>query len=192
MLAESVRLIENGVPGSVPSRVSRRVRHIPLAVDVDGPIAATMFLRRGQGQVCYENHVLVRRDGSWLAQGGGGATADEDAAHDAPSHEDLGGYLDLGSNGAVHVGSDDPALPRIVQYATLRAARDVRTVLIAEREVLVPRHGWLIAVWPDRRIPHLTALDEAGVVLTAADVSACPGMDPPTRLPAIYTDDGHD
>ena len=192
-LAESVRLIENGVPAWVASRVSRRIRHIPLAVDVDGPIAAAMFLRRGQGQVWYENHVLVRRRGSWRVEGGGGGTGGEDAARDAPGHEDLGGYLDVGGSGAVHLGSADPALPRIVRYAALRAAREVRTVLIAEREVLVPRHGWLIAVWPDRRTPHLTALDEAGAVLAATDVSAWPGMSPRIRLlPAIYTDGVHD
>src|SRR5215207_4338965 len=188
-----MRLIENGVPGSVASRVSRRIRHIPLAVDVDGQIAATMFLRRGQGQVWYDNHVLVRRHGSWRVEGGGGGTGGEHAARDAPGHEDLGGYLDVGGGGAVHVGSADPALPRVVRYAALRAAREVRTVLIAEREVVVPRHGWLIAVWPDRRTPHLTALDEAGVVLAAADVSAGPAMGPRIRLlPATYTDDAHD
>jgi hypothetical protein len=191
-LAESVRLIENGVPGCVASRVSRRIRHIPLAVDVDGPIAAAMFLRRGQGQVWYENHVLVRRHGSWRVAGGGGATGGGDAARDAPNHEDLGGYLDVGGSGAVHVDAADPALPRIVRYAALRAAREVRTVLIAEREIPVPRHGWLIAVWPDRRTPHLTALDEAGAVLAAADVSAWPGMRPRIRLlPANHTDDVH-
>ena len=157
-LAESVRLIENGVPGCVASRVSRRIRHIPLAVDMDGRIAAAMFLRRGQGQVWCENHVLVRRHGSWRVEGGGGATGGEYAARDAPSHEDLGGYLDVGGGGAVHLDSTDPALPRIVRYAALRAARDVRTVHIAGREVLVPRNGWLIAVWPDRRTPRLTAV----------------------------------
>ena len=70
-----------------------------------------------------------------------------------------------------------------MRYAALRAAREVRTVLIAEREAVVPRHGWLIAVWPDPRAPHLTALDEAGAVLAAADVSARPGMGPRIRLP---------
>jgi hypothetical protein len=78
--------------------------------------------------------------------GGGGAIGGDYAAHDAPGHEDLGGYLDVGGGGAVHLDSADPALPRIVRYAAMRAAREVRTVLIAEREVLVPRHGWLIAV----------------------------------------------
>src|SRR5512132_1304940 len=85
----SVRLIENGVPDCVASRVSRRIRHIPLAVDVDGQIAAALFLRRGQGQVWYENHVLVQRHGSWWVVGGGGATGGEDAARDAPGHGDL-------------------------------------------------------------------------------------------------------
>jgi hypothetical protein len=180
------------VPGSVASRVSRRIRHIPLAVDVDGQIAATMFLRRGQGQVLFENHVLVRRQGSWRVEGGGGGTGGEDAAHDAPSHMELGDYLDVGGSGAVHLDSADPSLPRIVRYADMRAAREVRTVLIAERAVLVPRHGWLIAVWPDRRTPRLTALDEAGAVLAAADVSAWPGIGPRPGPPAIYTDDVHD
>lgn len=192
-LAESVRLIENGVPASVASRVSRRIRHIPLAVDVDGPIAATMFLRRGQGLVWYENHVLVRRHGSWRVEGGGGSTGGEEAARDAPDQQDLGGYLDVGGSGAVHLDSTDPTLPRIVRFAALRAAREVSSVLIAEREALVPRHGWLIAVWPDGRAPHLTARDEAGAVLAAADVSALPGMAPRIRLRSTsYTGDVHD
>jgi hypothetical protein len=193
-LAESVRLIENGVPGSVASRVSRRVRHIPLAVDRDGAIAATMFLRRGQGQVWRESHVLVQRHGSWRVEGGGGGTGGETAAHDAPGYEDLGGYLDVDGSGALHFDSTTPALPRIVRYAGLRAAREVRTVIIADREVLVPRHGWLIAVWPDPHAPHLTAVDEVGVVLATGDASAWPSTRPPRprsvgRLPSVYTDD---
>ncbi len=189
-LVESVRLIEDGVPGSVPARVSRRIRHIPLAVDVDGPIAATMFLRRGPGQVWFENHVLVRRQGSWRVEGGGGSSGGEAAGPDAPGRAELGSYLDVSGSGAVHLGSGRGPLPRVVRYASLRAAREVRTVTVADREIAVPRHGWLIAVWPDRRTPRLTAVDGAGVVLAAGDAAALADAGRPVRhlLPEIYTD----
>jgi hypothetical protein len=44
-LAESVRLLE-GAPPASEARLSRRVRHLPLALDRDDDVAATMFLRR--------------------------------------------------------------------------------------------------------------------------------------------------
>lgn len=177
VLAESMQLIENGAPTAVAARVSRRIRHVPLAVDVDGRIAATMFLRRGQGQVWRENHVLVRQHGSWRLAGGGGGPGAGPA--DAPDHQDLGGHLQVEGSGAVYF--TESALPRAVHYAALRAARTVQTVLIADRAVRVPRHGWLVAVWPDDRTPHVTALDPAGAVLATADARP-----PSFRLPPSY------
>jgi hypothetical protein len=178
-LAESVRLIEDGPPEPAKARLSRRVRHVPLAVDVDGPIAVTLFARRGPGRVAYEQHVLVRRDGMWSTVGGGGWTTDE-ALDDAPAAADLGGHLDLSGGGTLHVGGG-PGLPGVVRYAVVRAAREVATVLVADRPVPVPPHGWLVAVWPDGRSPGLTALDATGAVLATVD----PGPRC-VRMPEVY------
>ncbi len=65
-LEESVRLLEgtDAIPQTL--HLSRRVRHIPVAVDRDGDVAATMFLRRGvSGEPWIDVHSLERdaRDG---------------------------------------------------------------------------------------------------------------------------------
>src|SRR3712207_1497735 len=72
-LAESIRLIEHGVP-EAPARLSRRRRFAPLAVDVDGDVAASLFVVRGAGHFRQEAHVLVRRSGTWTMLGGGGGS----------------------------------------------------------------------------------------------------------------------
>lgn len=179
MLAESVRLIEGGPPTPARTRLSRRVRHVPVAVAVAGPIAVTLFARRGPGQVAYEQHVLVRRDGTWSTVGGGSWTTGE-ALNDAPAAADLGAHLDVSGSGMVHVGGG-PGLPRVVRYAVVRAAREVATVLVADRAEPVPPHGWLVAVWPDDRSPGLTALDATGAVVATVN----PGRHR-TRMPEVY------
>ena len=64
-LAESLRLLE-GAPVSCRARLSRRVRHLPLAVDWDTDVPATMFLRRGvSGVPLVDIHTLEMVGGRW-------------------------------------------------------------------------------------------------------------------------------
>ena len=71
-LAESVKLLQ-GAPLPDNARLSRRVRFLPLAVDRDGDVAATMFLRRGvSGVPLVEAHTLEMTEGTWRVLGGGG------------------------------------------------------------------------------------------------------------------------
>ena len=195
-LVESVRLIEGGLPASTPSRLSRRVRFLPLAVDVDGPTAATTFLRRGKGQAWMESHVLTKRQGIWRLEGGGGGTGGEAAAEDAPAVEELGGHLDVPGAGSVHVGTSiSPS--GFLHYVPMRAAAGVSAVLIDERAVHVPRHGQLVAVWAHPHVPHLVALDAGGQVLAEGPADSWAGVRPPAppgarRLRELlhYTDPG--
>jgi len=54
--AESRRLIADGLPDR-PVQLSRRRRFAPVAVDVDGDVAGTWFVRRGVG--CFWDEVGV-------------------------------------------------------------------------------------------------------------------------------------
>src|SRR4051794_393363 len=77
-LAESIALIETRALHPI-LRLSRRRRFVPMAMDVAGDIAATMFLRRGAGCVHEEVWQLSLRDGQWRMLGGGGGTSDDEA-----------------------------------------------------------------------------------------------------------------
>src|SRR3954454_534314 len=75
-LAESLRLLDGAPPAQV-ARLSRRVRFLPLAVDRDGDVAATCFLRRGvSGAALLDTHLLERTADRWRLLGGGGGPGD--------------------------------------------------------------------------------------------------------------------
>ena len=78
VLEESVRLLEGlDAPASV-LHLSRRIRHLPVAVDREDDVAATMFLRRGvSGEPWIDVHSLVRSEGRWRPLGGGSGNAEE-------------------------------------------------------------------------------------------------------------------
>src|SRR3954453_9971534 len=88
-LAETLRLLD-GPPPSQVARLSRRVRFLPLAVDRDGDVAATMFLRRGvSGVPLRDVNSLELTEGGWRMLGGGGGPGDE-ATEARPRLADLG------------------------------------------------------------------------------------------------------
>jgi hypothetical protein len=87
-LAESMTLLE-GAPLPSRARLSRRVRYLPLAVDRDGDVAATVFLRRGvNGVPEVDVHTLELTDGVWRTLGGGGGPGEE-ATEPRPRLADL-------------------------------------------------------------------------------------------------------
>ena len=172
VLAESVALIEAGRAEPV-SRLSRRRRFAPMAVDVDGDAAVTMFARRGVGRVVKETHVLVLRDGEWTCLGGGASDGDQDLLADRP--ELLPRFLGLGLPGGDprvmastgRGGSSDggdgigPSPPRWISYSELRVNAEVTSVRVADRLLAVPWHGHVLVVWSGHP-PHVVARDQAG------------------------------
>jgi hypothetical protein len=165
-LAESVRLLE-GAPLPDAARLSRRVRHLPLAVDRDGDVAATLFLRRGvSGIPLLESHVLERTAGGWRSLGGGGGPADE-VLEARPRLAVLGApAVSHGSGGVARPGRG--LVPWIgngwISYAELNLAAEVAVLRAGSRVLPIPAHGCAIVVWT-RTAPRVTALDADGADL---------------------------
>ena len=159
-LAESVRLLA-GAPPSGTARLSRRVRHVPLAVDRDGDVAVTLFLRRGVGGVALlEAHTLELTHDVWRQLGGGGGPGDE-ALGGRPRLADLGGPA-VGSSSGGTARSGRPG--GWVSWSQLRVAREVPVLRVGARRVPVADHGVAVVVWTGAP-PDVVALDAAGAVL---------------------------
>ena len=165
-LAESVALLEGAAP-SGHARLSRRVRHLPLALDRDGEVAATMFLRRGvSGVPEVDVHALERTEGVWRLLGGGGGPGPE-AGEARPRLADLGGP-------AVGHGGGGLARPRTrwwrrsagwVSWAELRVAEEVAALRVGTRLLPVAAHGCAVLVWAARTPPSVVALDAGDISL---------------------------
>ena len=175
VLAESVALIEAGRADLVP-RLSRRRRFAAMAFDMTGDVAATMFARRGVGRVWKEIHVLALRDGEWTWLGSGGSDGDQDLLADRPAV--LASLLGFGSEagadlrvmtvseqGGVSGGGNGTSRRKStswISYAELRVTAQVTSVQIAERRLVVPWHGRVVVVWPERQPQRVVALDADG------------------------------
>lgn len=163
-LEESIRLLE-GVPPSEVARLSRRVRHVALAVDRDGRVAATMFLRRGiSGDPCLDTHGLELADTGWRLLGGGGGTGQDHLLAARPRLTALGATaVEIGS-GSVrrHPGRLTPGESGWVRWVEVRAAVEVTSLQVNDRQVPVPAHGAAVVVWGTERMPHIAALGADG------------------------------
>ena len=182
-VAESRRLIEDGLPDG-PVRLSRRHRFAPLAVDVDGDVAAARFLRRGVACYWDDTHLLTRHpEAGWLVLGGGSGGSGE-----LWSAETFGRLRASVRPGAVETeGStsvrDDGRRPPWIRAAELVAAPDVAAVVVnGRRRIAVPPHGRLVVVWRSLRRPRLSALDAAGHELSSLRLST------DLRMPEMYRD----
>jgi hypothetical protein len=168
VLAESVALLD-GAPLPDAARLSRRVRHVPLAVDRDGDVAATMFLRRGvSGIPLVDVHALELTGSGWRLLGGGSGPG-EDATGSRPGRRDLGGLaLSSAGGGTSRSSRGRFGFPRRgwVSWAEVRAAEEVAVLRVDDRLVPVPGHGCAVVVWAGRP-PSVTALDASGAVLGA-------------------------
>ena len=182
-VAESLRLIADGLPGG-PVRLSRRRRFAPLAVDVDGNVAATRFLRRGVACYWEETHLLVRDDtAGWHRLGSGGSSSGEPwTAEEFARPRAEAGPGAVETNGASSV-RNDARRPRWIRAAELVAGRDVAEVVIdGRRRLVVPEHGRLVVVWASWRPPRVSARDSAGNELSTLRLSTS------VRLPERYKD----
>lgn len=186
-LAESLRLIADGVTED-PPRLSRRRRFAALAVDVDGDVACTSFVRRAHGGFEHVTWVLQRRGGQWQMLGGGAASSADDLLGDRPPTDRLGGPVISTGSGGVRARADRlrPWRTRWVRYAQLRLAQEVRSFTVRGRRVAVPRHGYVVVVWAARRTPVATARDAEGRALWTGPVAS----EDPRRMPGRYRDRG--
>lgn len=168
-LLESVRLIDSGLPAT-PLRLSRRRRFIPLAVDVDDGVAATVFLRRGAGAASLEGHLLTRQSGSWRVHGGGGGSQTLDELARPRSVTELGGFGRAHRGAGVLVTANPH---RWLEYAWLELVPEVVAVVVGDRTIAVPWHHHAAVVRPSGRAQRVTLIGAAGETLgqlTLADV----------------------
>jgi hypothetical protein len=167
-LAESVRLL-SGAPPAGEARVTRRVRHVPLALDQDEDVAATMFLRRGvNGVPELDVHALELTDEGWRLLGGSSGSGDQ-AAGARPL------LADSGSPGKSHGGGGTARMSsrrlgwsqdNWVRWAELRLAQEVAGLRVGDRGLPVAAHGMAVVVWR-KRPPAVMAVDSTGVSLGA-------------------------
>jgi hypothetical protein len=160
-LEESVQLIESGPP-TVPARLSRRRRFLPLAVDVDGDTAVTVFLRRGAGYAELEGHVLTRRRGTWVLHGGGGGGESYDELVRPRSVAELGGYGSRSAGGGVMV-SEWPH--RWLAWSWFDLVPEVAVLEVEGRRVTVPWHHHAAVIVHGERTVPVTLLDATGARL---------------------------
>ena len=156
-------MIAEGVP-DVPFKLTRRRRFIPLAYDVDGDVAATLFLRRGvNGTPWLESWNLERRDGKWTVLGGGSGDGNDDVFEPRGSIEGLSVSFGWGWT-ARDAGRLLPSR-RGISHAEMRLGPQVAALRVTKRAINVPPHGMAIVVWSSRRPPTVTALSSAAVPL---------------------------
>jgi hypothetical protein len=168
VLAESVALLD-GAPLPDAARLSRRVRHLPLAVDRDGDVAATMFLRRGvSGVPLVDVHALELTESGWRLLGGGSGPGDG-ATEPRPGRAGLGGLaVSHAGGGTSRAGRGRFGWTRRdwVSWAEVRVAQEVSALRVDTRVVPVAGHGCAVVVWAGRP-PSVIGLDASGVVLGA-------------------------
>jgi len=145
--------------------LSRRVRHVALAVDRDGRVAATMFLRRGiSGDPCLDTHGLELAESGWRLLGGGGGTGQDYFLAARPQRTTLGAAcVEIGRGSVVrHADRLMPGESGWVRWVEVRAAVEVARLQVNERSVPVPNHGMAVVVWGTERMPHIVTLGADG------------------------------
>lgn len=166
VLAESVRLLDGAAPAQ-STRLSRRVRFLPLASDRDGDVAATMFLRRGvSGIPELDVHTLELTSHGWRVLGGGSGPG-YDATEPRRRLADLGAAARSSSGG----GTARTTRSRLgvrrdgwVAWAEVRLVEEAVALRVGTRLLPVAAHGCAVVVWT-KKPPAATALDAAGAEL---------------------------
>lgn len=169
-LVESVRLLE-GMPPANEARLSRRVRHMALAVDRNEDVAATMFLRRGvNGVPEIDVHVLELTDNGWRMLGGGSGPG----GHALTPRPHL---ADSDTPGKSHGSGKIARQDNWIRWAELRLVEEVALLHVDDRQLPVPAHGVAVVVWTEQA-PSVMAIDSKGVPLGSVLVTRRRRRDP--------------
>jgi hypothetical protein len=173
MLEESVLLIERRASPAQTLQLSRRVRHLAVASDRDGDVAAAMFLRRGvNGEPWVDVHSLEWQPSGWRLLGGGSGNGGDNLLTVRPPLTQLGTPgVNFGGGGSLR--NPERPMPwgaRWLRWAELRLVEEVATLLVGDRHLPVAAHGIALVVWQSRHRPPVVALDEAGRELGSLDV----------------------
>ena len=172
-LAESVKLLE-GAPLVSSARLSRRVRHVPLAVDRDDDVAVTLFLRRGvSGVPLLDVHSLELTDDGWRRLGGSSGGPGYEAMEARPRLADLESpAVSHGHGGTARTSSRRLGWSENnwVRWAELWVAEEVSVLRVNARRVPVAGHGFAVVVWT-KEPPRVAALDASGALLGAVPIS---------------------
>lgn len=159
-LSESRKMIAEDVP-QMPFRLTRRRRFIPVAFDVNGDVAATLFLRRGvSGNPWLEAWALERRDGDWTILGGGSGDAYDNVFEPRESINEL--FVSYGSGWTARSAGRFLPGSKGISHAEVRLGPPVAALRVADRTIKVQSHGVAIVVWSTRRRPAIMALTSAG------------------------------
>lgn len=163
-VAESIALIKAGrCDVAVPP--SRRRRWVPLGMDVQGPLAATCFVRRGiDGQPATDLWVLTRARGGWELIGGSLTNQDWTFLQARP-HALSTGVLEVLQVGRHrHAPRRTPFTSRHGGAALLQTTTAVAVVTVGAHRYEVPEHGCVVVAWRGDS-PRITALSEHGEAL---------------------------
>ena len=149
-----------------PRRLTRRKRCLIVDADFHGKNDAVVwFLRRGySGEPVDDFWRMVRSDGVWSCDGGGGGTPGADLddrptlASIAEWNQDVGSECEFAIRGGG--GSGRRGSP---SHVYLQMAREVAEVRVSGREPrAVPDHGYMVFQFGPRSRPKLSAFDTSG------------------------------
>lgn len=163
-LVESQKLIADGVPDTL-FRLSRRRRFIPLAVDVDGDVAAKLFVRRGvNGNPHLEVWTLEQQRGDWVVLGGGGGDGYDELFEPRAAME--GHHQSLGGGCTLRGGNRPLPWPRRgISHAELRLGTQVAALDVDQRRIVVAPQSVAVVVWRSSNPPTIHLLASTGELL---------------------------
>lgn len=189
-MAACQELLRQGLASVVPQEFGDEHRFIPLAVDINGDVAVTAFIRRLRhgalaGRPGIETSQFQRRDGTWAYLGGGsGEFHDYPLTERPPAASQRGHLRPLGYGQACLKGRHRFSWPaRYAFDATLRASAEVHRLQAGTRVLDVPFHGYAVLTWVNRRGPAVIALTRDGTRVASMDLSRDPLKVRHRRLP---------
>ncbi|POM22708.1 hypothetical protein BTM25_49120 [Actinomadura rubteroloni] len=173
---ECLRLLRDGLPDTRTGVPDVGLTFLPLCLDVDGDVAVVTVLTFDEtgnvpGESFIDGWTFHRRNGEWMALGGGGGAAPAEPLARRSAAE-LGRHLRRYGSGRT-VRNADRLLPwgaKYVNQVRLRVASEATQIRVGRRVIPVPQHGHVAVVWTARRAPLIEALDPAGTVLDALEL----------------------
>jgi hypothetical protein len=199
-MAACQELLRQGLPSMVPRELDDQHHFIPLAADINGAVAVTVFVRQmtrrmlagvpgleALGLPGLEDAIFQQRDGNWVYLGGGsGGPFEGHPLTERPPAASQHGYLRPLSSGQICLRGTHrfPRRTRYAFYAMLRASAEIHRLQAGTRVLDVPFHGYAVLTWVNRRGRAVIALTQDGTQLASIDLSRDPSV------PALSTLDG--